>query len=50
MTRDELIAALQLVGKDTDKVYIKMDGYERYALADAVVLDDDGDIVIQEYL
>lgn len=48
MTRDELIHALQLVGTGTERVYTRLDGWDRYASADEVVLDNDGDIVIQE--
>lgn len=48
MTRDELIQALQSVGTGNEKVYTKLDGYERYASADVVELDEVGEIVIQE--
>jgi len=48
MTRDELIAALLSVGDGTEKVYTRLDGYARYASADQVFLDEDGDITIQE--
>jgi len=48
MTRDELIKALVQSSSITNKVYIRLDGYERYASADEVVVDEYGDIVIQE--